>query len=396
VVLKRIETSVLHFNGFNSFKTKVRIYNNWRLYMGNKPVVFMVMPFGDNFIALYNHLKERFKENYIFTNAGDLDNQQNILKDIVEGIGNSNIVISDLTGLNPNVFYELGLAHAMDKKCIIITQDISELPFDLKSYRAVEYSLLFNKIPELEQELHKLLQGAIDGSVKFGNPISDYLPDFTITSEKHTIIESPKNENVTEEDDSESKGFIDFIAEIEENTNSMTEELTAISVDMKEMKESVENANSEIERVNNQSGKGGNTASFIRSVCRKLSVSINGFSNKFSERIAKIDNCWSSIENGFLALLEDKHIQSKTNMEAMKSNITALESLLDEIDTSDTALDGFKTSMENCLGIERKLTQAITNLIAKTEEYLSVTDRMSSSIERICSRSEIVFKELEI
>ncbi len=364
--------------------------------MGNKPVVFMVMPFGDNFIALYNHLKERFKENYIFTNAGDLDNQQNILKDIVEGIGNSNIVISDLTGLNPNVFYELGLAHAMDKKCIIITQDISELPFDLKSYRAVEYSLLFNKIPELEQELHKLLQGAIDGSVKFGNPISDYLPDFTITSEKHTIIESPKNENVTEEDDSESKGFIDFIAEIEENTNSMTEELTAISVDMKEMKESVENANSEIERVNNQSGKGGNTASFIRSVCRKLSVSINGFSNKFSERIAKIDNCWSSIENGFLALLEDKHIQSKTNMEAMKSNITALESLLDEIDTSDTALDGFKTSMENCLGIERKLTQAITNLIAKTEEYLSVTDRMSSSIERICSRSEIVFKELEI
>lgn len=77
---------------------------------------------------------------YDFSNAGDLDNQQSILQDIVIGIGNADVIIADVTGLNPNVFYELGLCHALDKKVILITQDISELPFDIRSYRVDEYT----------------------------------------------------------------------------------------------------------------------------------------------------------------------------------------------------------------------------------------------------------------
>lgn len=104
--------------------------------MGSKPKVFVITPFNEDFLALYDELKRIFKEDFDFTNAGDLDNQQNILQDIVEGIHQADVIIADLTGLNANVFYELGLAHAMNKKVIIITQDLGELPFDIKSYRA--------------------------------------------------------------------------------------------------------------------------------------------------------------------------------------------------------------------------------------------------------------------
>lgn len=117
--------------------------------MGDKPKVFFIMPFENDFFDLYNEFKSRFGETFDFSHAGDLDNQQNIIKDIVVGIAEADIIIADLTGLNPNVFYELGIAHTMDKKTIIITQNIDDLPFDIRSYRANQYSLKFNKIRAL-------------------------------------------------------------------------------------------------------------------------------------------------------------------------------------------------------------------------------------------------------
>ena len=177
-----------------------------------KPTVFVIMPFNDDFIALFEAFKKQFDESFEFTNAGDLDNQQNVLKDIVEGIANADVIIADLTGLNANVFYELGLAHAMNKKVIIITQDINELPFDIKSYRANQYSLQFNKLPFLITELQKLLSGAIDGSVKYGNPVEDYAPNFQKPQieklmEVSSVIEEKTSELLVEED---NRGFLDY------------------------------------------------------------------------------------------------------------------------------------------------------------------------------------------
>lgn len=61
----------------------------------------------------------------------------------------------------------------MNKKVIIITQCLEELPFDIRSYRANGYSLKFNKLSELIEKLKCLLSGAIDGSVEFGTSFFD-------------------------------------------------------------------------------------------------------------------------------------------------------------------------------------------------------------------------------
>lgn len=359
-------------------------------------IVFMVMPFSEDYLSLYNYLKERFKDDFLFTNAGDLDNQQNILQDIIEGIGNADVVIADLTNLNPNVFYELGLAHAMNKKVIIITQDINDLPFDLRSYRAVEYSLQFNKLPDFENELKKLLPGAINGTVKFGNPVTDYLPDFKLLYERN--IESCENEIITEESEKEEQeigenGFLDYIAEIEENTNLMTDEINAISEDMEKMTSSIDSSNNEIDRVNSQSGQSKGKVSFIRGVCRKLSVPVDDFSDGFSKHTSKIEYYWSKVENNYLQLLDDKHLQSEENIKSMKISINALDEMKNEIYDSNSEMEDFISSMQGCIGLERKLTQAITSLISETENYLSVSEGIASSIDRICARSEVVFKK---
>ena len=144
--------------------------------MDDKKSVFVIMPFQEEFFEMYEMLKMEFSENYEFTNAGDTGNQQNILRDIIEPIYRSDIIIADLTGLNPNVMYELGIAHTFNKKTIVITKDdLAQLPFDLKQYRAKDYSTHFKKFAELIEYLKMNMDGAINGTVSYSNPVKDFM-----------------------------------------------------------------------------------------------------------------------------------------------------------------------------------------------------------------------------
>ena len=141
------------------------------------------MPFDDDFELVYGRFIEPiFNSDFDVARAKDIESQRNILQDILDGIESSDLIVADLTGLNANVFYELGLAHAFDRKVILLTQDIGEVPFDLKSYRLIEYSTHFVRIEEARSELTKYAKGFLDGSIEFGSPVTDYRPSGEDTS----------------------------------------------------------------------------------------------------------------------------------------------------------------------------------------------------------------------
>ncbi|GAI12942.1 unnamed protein product, partial [marine sediment metagenome] len=73
------------------------------------------MPFDLEFDWIFNDLIKLALEEvgYDVKRADSILNQQNILKDVVRGIAEADLVVADLTGLNPNVFYEIGIAHTM-------------------------------------------------------------------------------------------------------------------------------------------------------------------------------------------------------------------------------------------------------------------------------------------
>ena len=62
-----------------------------------------------------------------------------IMQDIIELICTSKVIICDLSGKNPNVFYETGIAHTLGKEVILITQHIDDVPFDLRALRFITY-----------------------------------------------------------------------------------------------------------------------------------------------------------------------------------------------------------------------------------------------------------------
>src|ERR1700722_4965657 len=65
--------------------------------------------------------------------------QDAMLEHIYGQIDKADIIIADMTGKNPNVFYEVGYAHAKKKICLLLTSDAGDIPFDLKHHRHIVY-----------------------------------------------------------------------------------------------------------------------------------------------------------------------------------------------------------------------------------------------------------------
>jgi hypothetical protein len=142
-----------------------------------KANAFVIMPFNEESNLVYAELiAPPLKEvGYSAKRADSVIDQRSVLSDIVLGIDEADLIVADLTGLNPNVFYELGIAHGLGVPTVLITQSLGEIPFDLKSYRTSEYSTRFDEANKLKQFLREVGAEAATGGVKFSSPVSDFL-----------------------------------------------------------------------------------------------------------------------------------------------------------------------------------------------------------------------------
>jgi hypothetical protein len=125
---------------------------------------FVLMPFDIEFQPLYDdHVKPTVRRAGLqCERADDIHGTAQITWDIWERINRSRFLIAELTRQNPNVFYELGLAHALSKDVILITQSMDFVPFDLKAMRCIVYDFT----PRGTQKLEKGLAQAISALMK--------------------------------------------------------------------------------------------------------------------------------------------------------------------------------------------------------------------------------------
>lgn len=103
---------------------------------------FVLMPFDRRLEIVYQTIVGALKElGVICTRADDLRTSHAILDRIITGIRSAEFVIAVLTGRNPNVFYELGIAHVHTKKVLLLAQNIKkDVPFDLRQFFCFTYS----------------------------------------------------------------------------------------------------------------------------------------------------------------------------------------------------------------------------------------------------------------
>lgn len=112
-----------------------------KITTGKKETCFVIMPFQGWFNDYYDKIYCPAIENAGFEphRADDLYAPNNVVSDIWKYTQKAQIILADLTGKNPNVFYELGLAHAIAKPVILITESEEDIPFDLRAIRIIKY-----------------------------------------------------------------------------------------------------------------------------------------------------------------------------------------------------------------------------------------------------------------
>ena len=104
---------------------------------------FVIMPFNPALEPVYLKIIQPILQNASFTcNRGDNRSDSiAIIDKVMNMIDDADLIVCDLTGGNPNVYYELGYARARDKQLILLSQTIpsGQLPFDIRHLHITMY-----------------------------------------------------------------------------------------------------------------------------------------------------------------------------------------------------------------------------------------------------------------
>lgn len=106
------------------------------------PKCFIIMPFG------IQDLEDLYSEFILPVLDGcklecargdDIFGSNVVMEDVKAAIAKADLIIADLSGQNPNVFYEVGIAHTLGKPVLLLSQSIDDVPFDLRHRRVLPY-----------------------------------------------------------------------------------------------------------------------------------------------------------------------------------------------------------------------------------------------------------------
>lgn len=104
---------------------------------------FVMMPFGTWFDRYYQEIYVPGIKDAGFepVRADELFTTGSVVEQIWDQIEKSKLLLADLSGKNPNVFYELGLAHAAKKPVVFTASQVDDVPFDLRHLRVIIYEV---------------------------------------------------------------------------------------------------------------------------------------------------------------------------------------------------------------------------------------------------------------
>jgi hypothetical protein len=105
---------------------------------------FVMQPFaaphGDYYEKIFKPAIEKTNLQPVRADA-DIFATGKIIEQVWRGINAAKVLVAELSTRNPNVFYELGLAHALNKPVVLVSSNEPDVPFDLHHIRVIYYDV---------------------------------------------------------------------------------------------------------------------------------------------------------------------------------------------------------------------------------------------------------------
>ncbi|HET6889687.1 MAG TPA: hypothetical protein VFH31_01180 [Pyrinomonadaceae bacterium] len=121
---------------------------------GTSPRVFVLMPFNAELGPLYKQLKNLGEQlGVTIKRADEIYGYEGFIVKVWKAIFWADLIIADCTQRNPNVFYEIGLAHVLGKPVVFITRSNDDIPSDIRHLEYIEYKYDEKGVEDLLEKL---------------------------------------------------------------------------------------------------------------------------------------------------------------------------------------------------------------------------------------------------
>jgi hypothetical protein len=125
---------------------------------------FVIMPFKKEMRPIYDdHIVSACKELSLSVGrADDFFKAHAVMADVWGAIQHAKVIVADCTGRNPNVFYEMGMAHVLGKPVVLVSQNARDIPFDIRSIRHILYKYTPRRMKSFRETLKEALRASTE------------------------------------------------------------------------------------------------------------------------------------------------------------------------------------------------------------------------------------------
>ena len=335
------------------------------------PRAFVIMPFDREFASVYQDLiRPALNESgYAVSRADEQPHHRSLLRDIIQSIEEAALIVADLTADKPNVYYELGIAHALNKPVIMMTRDIDRLPFDLKAYRVIPYSTQLSDALRAHKALQEVATGLLTGTTRFSNPVSDSLGT-------DVVLPTPATA-----DQEAALGILDHVDNLEQHTQAMTASMTRISERTVEYSESLRKSTTEFEELANGS-TGTPTRQQIRALLRETTTAFNSYGTFLANENDTYQATLDPLETSLEGLITLQTPSTSEQRHEFASNLNSLSDLQEVAESALTSLGEMSAAVDSIPPIEQKFNQAQKKVSRELDRLVGNIGLTASIVKR--------------
>jgi hypothetical protein len=288
---------------------------------------------------------------------------------IFERLRDADVVIADLSGANPNVMYELGLRHSLNR----ITVQLAErgpLPFDTRAIRTVQFVRTEHGLIDAKGRLERTLREGLQGRF---SPVAatriwlDRPPDAVPPTDAEPASEPP--------DDGQEPGMLDRLAASEAAFPELVELLNEMTAVLNEVSRFTTEAT---ERTTESDARGGGAAGRLAAAA-SLAKNLEDPASRYEALALDFEKKFVIIDSGVTLLLEAvEKGEAERDSEEVKGFIQSISGFIDVTLENIERSEAMAATIEDNMRIARVLRPTLGRL-ARSVRYFAKTSSLVKS-----------------